>query len=374
MKTKKLIAMLLVTSLTIGLMACGSSTSSSETVESETKETEESKDSAEGESAEEYSVEQKNSISVYTASVEEEAIAVFDKFTEETGIEVNYVRLSVGECVTRLETEQENPQVSVYYGGSVDSVITAYDKGLIEPYVASNIDVVDEEYQDPDGIYTPFSIVLTGFASSTEWLEENGLEAPTTWAELVSDTYAENICMAHPATSGAAYIILSILVQMMGEDEAFEYLKELDANIVQYTKAGAAPMRMAGLGETGVAIGHDLDAVTVINEGYDLQLTYPEEGTCCELSCVALVKDGPEDEQEAARTFIDWLLTESAQEQSTNDFYRYPVNKNVEVNSALTPLDEVTFIDYDFVWSGENKTRLVERFENEVHSSADVLE
>ena len=50
------------------------------------------------------------------------------------------------------------------------------------------------------------------------------------------------------------------MMQLMGEDKAFDYLKELHANINEYTKAGAAPAQAAGQGETmvGIAFQHDV--------------------------------------------------------------------------------------------------------------------
>ena len=44
--------------------------------------------------------------------------------------------------------------------------------------------------------------------------------------------------MANPNSSGTAYTALATFVQMMGEDQAFDYLKKLHANINQYTKSG----------------------------------------------------------------------------------------------------------------------------------------
>ena len=41
--------------------------------------------------------------------------------------------------------------------------------------------------------------------------------------------------ISHPASSGTAYTILAGLVQHMGEDKAFEYLKALHKNVTQYT-------------------------------------------------------------------------------------------------------------------------------------------
>ena len=319
-------------------------------------------------------VAQKKHLSIYTCNVEEEAIQYFEEFTKDTGIAVDYVRLSAGECITRMEAEKANPQVSCMLGGSVDTIVSAYQKGLIEKYNSPMMDKVVDQYKDNmDGIYTPYSLVVTCFASNNKLLRQLGIEAPSSWEDLLQPKLVGNVCMAHPATSGAAYTAFSSILQCFGEDKGFDYLKLLDKSIVQYTKAGAAPIRMAGLEETTVAVCYDLDAHTVINDGYDLSITYPEEGTGYEISCVELVKNGPADEVEAAKTFIDWMLSEKAQRMCTDRFYRYPIVKGIEVNKSMVPFNSIKLLDYDFIWSGENKVRLLERFENEVRSSANVL-
>lgn len=319
-------------------------------------------------------VKQVKHVSIYTCNVEEEAIQYFEEFTKDTGIKVDYVRLSAGECITRMEAEKANPQVSVMLGGSVDTIVSAYQKGLIEKYVSPLQSKVVSQYRDNmDGVYTPYSLVVTCFASNQKLLKELGIKAPTSWAELLQPKLVGNVCMAHPATSGAAYTAFSSVLQCFEEEKGFDFLRKMDKSIVQYTKAGAAPIRMAGLEETAVAVCYDLDAHTVINDGYDLVITYPSEGTGYEISCVELVKNGPAEEQEAAKAFIDWMLSEKAQKMCTDLFYRYPIIEGIEVNPEMVPFNDIKLLDYDFIWSGDNKVRLIERFENEVRSSKNVL-
>ena len=69
--------------------------------------------------------------------------------------------------------------------------------------------------------------------------------------------------MANPNSSGTAYTALATFVQMMGEDQAFDYLQKLHANINQYTKSGSAPIKAAAQGETVVGIVFQHDAVTM---------------------------------------------------------------------------------------------------------------
>ena len=311
-------------------------------------------------------------LSLYTCFVESENDAIFRAFERDTGITIKYVRLSSGEALTRLIAEAKNPQVSLLLGGAIDTHINATNAGILADYTSKNIGVVDPAFHDPNGKFTPLSIVITAFVSNAEWLSENKLQPPTSWEEILSPAFKDNVCMAHPATSGAAYTAFSTILQLFGEDAGFEYLKKLDRNIVQYTKAGAAPMRMAGLGEVGVAIGYDLDGASLREEGYPLVISYPKEGTGYEVTCTSLVKGGPADEVANAQRFVDWILEPRTQRMLTEEFFRIPVNQNVEMPEGRLSLAEIKTIAYDSEWSGKNKPRLVERFENEVRSKEGV--
>lgn len=318
-------------------------------------------------------VKQKDSFTMYTCYVEAEVAALVDAFTQETGIKVNYVRLSAGEMQARVEAEKENPQVSMIFGMGTDLAMAMDDSGLLDPFFPSNIDEIYPEYADPKGIYVPLHMICTCFGSNTQWLAEHNLEAPTSWEDLLKDEFKDALCWAHPATSGAAYTGLATIIQYYGEEAGFEYLKKLDKNINVYTKAGAAPFTACGLGECGVAIGYSDNAQTVVDQGYPLVITYMEEGAGYGITCASMVKGGPADEQDAAHAFIEWLIGENAMSIASSEFNQYPLNKTVQADPKMTPLDDIAKIDFDAKWSAENKKSICEKFESEVRSSSDVV-
>lgn len=317
-------------------------------------------------------VPQKNSFTMYSCYVEAEVAGLTELFTKETGIEVKYVRLSAGEMQARIEAEKENPQVALIFGHGTDLAMAMDKAGLLDHYVPSNIDCVLPEYVDETGAYTPLHMIMTCFGSNIEWLEEHGLEAPTSWEELLGDEYKDAICWAHPATSGAAYTVLSQTLQRLGEDEGIAYLKELDKNVTVYTKAGAAPFTAAGLGECGVAIGYSDNAQTVVDQGYPIVMSYPKEGTGYGITCVSMVKGGPKDEQEAAHKFVEWLIGESAMKLANTEFNQYPLNMNVVADPKMTPLSEIARMNFDAALSAATKKDACARFEAEVRTSANV--
>ena len=255
-------------------------------------------------------------------------------------------------------------------GNDLSMAMAAED--LLDPYVPANIDQMDQRFVDPNGMYVPLQIIVTCFGSNADWLAEKGLEPPTSWDDLLKPEYQGEVCVAHPATSGAAYTVLSQTVQRLGTEEGFKYLKELDKNVLVYTKAGAAPFTSAGLGEVGVAIGYSDNAQTVVDQGYPLVVSYPKEGAGYGVTAAAMVKGGPADEQEAAHKFIDWLIGESAMTLAYSEFNQYPLNTTVHPEPKMIPIEDIYLMDFDPVLSAETKKANCETFENEVRSSADV--
>jgi iron(III) transport system substrate-binding protein len=67
--------------------------------------------------------------------------------------------------------------------------------------------------------------------------------------------------VANPASSGTAYTMIATLVQLMGEDKAFDYMKGLHKNISQYTRSGTGPDQGGGAGRNHMSISfvHDGD-------------------------------------------------------------------------------------------------------------------
>ncbi len=308
-----------------------------------------------------------DTLTVYTALPESELPAYFDAFTKTTGIKVQHVRLSAGEVLARVVAEKENPQASIWFGGSADNFIAATKEGVLEKYTPKNYDKIPDKYKDVEGYWVPFYVGAIGFATNTEWLEKNNFEPPNKWKDLLKPEYRGYISMAHPGTSGTSYTILASLVQLWGEEAAFDYLKMLHSSIMNYTKSGAAPCQQVGLGEAKVGIAFSHDILKPKNEGYPITLTFPEEGTGYEIGAMAIIKGCPEEELENAKIFIDWAISKDAQDLfKTSGSCRLPINIEAEIPEDSVKIDQLKVVDYDFVWAGENRKRLIERFTTEI--------
>ncbi len=343
---------------------------------------------------------QEDTLTVLCTPQEDWCVAMTEAFEAETGIDTNYVRMSSGESLARIRATVGNPEFSVWWGGPADAFIAGKEEGLLEAYTSPSAEVIPAQYKDADGFWSGVYVGALGFCSNLQILEELGLEAPTSWDDLLAPELVSNVAMAHPATSGTAFTAFWSIVTLKaneleypdgmpaegesvegtGEgfdetgaptqaamDAAFEYFLLLNRNILQYTRSGSAPGTLAGQGEVAVSIIFSHDCVKLQQEGFEgiLTTTFPEEGTGYEIGGMAIIADAPE--PEAARMWYDWALTAAAQEIGpTVNSLQLPTNPDAAISDLAVNLAEINVLDYNFQAAGLNRTALVERFDAEV--------
>ncbi len=298
---------------------------------------------------------------MYTALDPNEAKVYIEAFTKDTKINVEWVRMSAGEVLTRLKAESKNPQVSFWFGGPSSEFIAGKKEGLLAAYNSPvGAPFLKGNLKDPQDFWTGFYFGAIGFGNNTSWFEKNKLPFPTSWQDLLKPEFKGNISIAYPYTSGTAFTTLATIVQIMGEDKAFDYWKKLDANIHHYNTSGSACITQAGLGEIaiGIAFSHDILAKGT-SQGYPVKGSFPSEGTGYEIGGLGLVKGGPE--PELGKKFIDWTLSKRAQDLM-QVWFRIPLNPQAEVAKGATKASDVKLINYDDEWAGNNNKRLIEKW------------
>ena len=153
--------------------------------------------------------------------------------------------------------------------------------------------------------------------STRKQLAAKGVAEPKCWSDLLDPKLKGEVQVADPNSSGTSYTLLATVVQLMGEDKGFDYMKKLHANINQYTKSGAAPAKATALGETTVGITFQHDMVVQILGGAPVKVVSPCEGTGYEIGSMSIVKGARN--LDAARKFYDWALSPAAQKLAADN-------------------------------------------------------
>ena len=247
---------------------------------------------------------------VYCSAQEEWCRTMSAAFEKATGVNVLMTRKSSGETYAQIKAESANPKGDIWWGGTGDPHLQAAEEGLTDPYVSPKLDEL-QDWAKRQARAANFRTVgiyagALGYSFNTEELAKRKLPEPKCWADLAKPIYKDEVQVANPNSSGTSYTMLATLVQIMGEDKAFDFLKAMHRNVNQYTKSGAAPARAAATGETLIGITFQHDAVLQAVNGAPLKIVSPCEGTGYEIGSMSIIKGAKN--LANARKWYDWAL------------------------------------------------------------------
>src|SRR5215510_7112624 len=180
------------------------------------------------------------------------------EFEKETGIKVAMTLKGSGESFAQIAAEKANPKLDVWFGGTGDPHLQAAEQGLLEEYKSPMLAQLQPwaQKQAEQSKYRTVGMYLgvLGMGYNTELLAKKKLAAPACWKDLIKPELAGEVQMANPNASGTAYTAIATLVQLMGEEEAYKYLKALHKNINNYPRSGVGPIKAVARGETLASI------------------------------------------------------------------------------------------------------------------------
>ena len=289
------------------------------------------------------------------------------------GVKVNLSLRGTGEALAQLIAERDNPKTDIWFGGTGDPHLQAAEQGLTLEYKSPLLAQLHPwaRKQAEDSKFRTVGVYLgpLGFGFNTELLARKKVAAPKTWPDLLRPEFKGDIQMANPATSGTAYTMIATLVQLMGEEKAFTYMKELHRNVSTYTRSGVGPAKAAARGETAVSVSFVHDVSTEAVNGFPVAWNTPVEGTGAEIGSMSIVKGSRN--TEAAKRFYDWALSPGAQQfGAAARSYQMPSNVATPVDRNVPDMKKIKLINYDYARYGTSaeRKRLISRWEKEVHA------
>ncbi|MES2151284.1 MAG: extracellular solute-binding protein [Pseudomonadota bacterium] len=308
-------------------------------------------------------------------SVHEWCALVQRAFTEATGVKVHITERGSGEALDLIVSERERPQHDLWFGGTGDFHLQAAGMRLTMAYRSPNNSLLHEWAVTPAqqsgyrtiGIYSG----PLGFVYNPAALAAARLAPPRCWSDLVKPEYRNLVQMSSPYYSGTAYTVIATLVQLMGEDAAFTYLRKLDHNIKRYTHSGSDALANVARGDAAIVIAFVYGASDDAATSPALKTATPCEGTGYEVGSMSIIKGGPN--PNAAKRFFDWALTAGAQDLAAQTRqFKLSSNRNGRVDGRIADPSTTRLIKYDFVTYGkpEERARLLKKWGAIVENAA----
>jgi iron(III) transport system substrate-binding protein len=293
------------------------------------------------------------SVVVYNATNPKLVAKVIETFkAQNPGIDVEVINAGVGELLTRIKTERNNPRGDVFFGASVE----AYDSSveLFAPYQSKEDPNFDRDVVASGKQYYGFSMPLQAFIVNTKLLPET--QAPKSWSDLGDSSYKGQIVMANPALSGSAYAQLAQMLQLHGWD----LVKKVIDNTTFVTSSKLVYQNVAK-GEVAVGITGDYNVVKMRDQGYPVVAIYPAEGTGLRFDANGIIKGGPN--LENAKLFVDFANSREAHEIMVGMRNRRSVREDVSAPKGQIPTAEVPTFPYDPKKAAADRQANLEKFD-----------
>lgn len=333
--------------------------------EMETVENQETEENS-GWSSEYYDPEAMEGKTLNMYGVTDKIIPVLEAFTEDTGIVVVNLTMKNGEILQRLTNEKDSGVViaDLWFTGGADTFINAAQQGLLHPYKAPAGDVLDSIMKDENGYWHGTSLTLVNWVVNTQLIEENNLQMPEKWDDLLQDGLKGEVSMSNPASSGTAYNTVSAILQVRGVDEGWEYLDKLIQQVPFFTARGSDPANLVLNGEAIVGINaSNGDRELEINNSH-IKIVYPSDGTGWWPQPVAIV-EGTENLEEA-KVFVDWLLSTNGMETIANVRYAAVARNDIAIPEGIVDINDINLFPVDFQANAENRDEILGEWSNHV--------
>ncbi len=311
-------------------------------------------------------------LTVYTAVEAEDLKRYAEAFNQDhPDIEIKWVRDSTGIVTAKLLAEKDNPQADVIWGLAATSLLIMKGEGMLEAYAPAGLDKLDPKFRDKDA--TPAWVGMDAWVASvcynTVEAGKNNLPLPASWKDLTKPVYKGHLAMPNPNSSGTGFLDVSSWLQIFGKDGGWAFMDSLHENIHHYTHSGSKPCKQAASGEIPIGISFAFRGAKSKAKGAPLEIVVPSEGIGWDMEATAIVRGT--DDMEAAKTLVDWSVTEKA-----NKLYNegYAV---VAIPGLAKPVEHFpagiaeAMIDNDFEWAANNRVAILTEWQKRYDSKSE---
>ncbi|MEP2374093.1 MAG: extracellular solute-binding protein [Ilumatobacter sp.] len=259
----------------------------------------------------------------------------FEKFTEDTGIEVEFLTGNDGELRERIASEGENTDADAYITVDAGNLVQATQDGLFQPIDSPVLDAaIPAELRDPDENWFGLTIRARTIIYNSDLLSED--EVPTTYEELAEPEWKGRLCLRN-SLNGYQQSLVASLIAEDGEDGARDVLQgwkdnaEILANDVVIIESVAD-----GLCEVGITNHYYLGRALEENPDLPVDLVWANQadrGVHVNISGGGVTKYSRHPEM--AQEFLEWLATDG-QGILVDSNHEYPANPSVPAEPLIT--------------------------------------
>jgi iron(III) transport system substrate-binding protein len=279
---------------------------------------------------------------VYSGREEELVEPLFERFEQETGIDVEVRYGDSAELAATIAEEGDNSPADVFFAQDPGSLGAVEREGQLAELPQEALDRVPARFRDPDGHWVGTSGRSRVIAYNTDALTED--EVPDSVFALTDPKWKGKIGIAPTNASFQAFV--SAMLLELGEERTRTWLEGLKANEPKLYEKNTPVVEAVGSGEIELGLVNHYYLYLVKEETPDAAvanhfLTGEDPGALVSVAGAAILETA--EHADAAQQFVEFLLSEPSQRFYVDEAEEaeYPVVPGIEAKAGLPPLDSL---------------------------------
>lgn len=298
-------------------------------------------------------------LTVYSGREEELVAPLFERFTEQTGIEVEVRYGDSAELAAAIAEEGDNSPADVFFAqdpgslGAVDAQLEALPQETLER--------VDERFRDTEGSWVGTSGRSRVIAYNTDELTE--ADVPDSVFDLTDERWRGKVGIAPTNASFQAFVTAMRL--SAGEEPTRDWLEDLKANDARTYEKNTPIVEAVAAGEIALGLVNHYYLALVKEEQPDAAVAnhfLPGDDPGALVSVAGAGVLDSTDDREAAEDFVSFLLEDEQQAFYAEEAEEteYPLVDGIAPAEGLPPLDTLGGPDVDLTSFGTELEATVE--------------
>jgi iron(III) transport system substrate-binding protein len=286
-------------------------------------------------------------ITVYVGRSQALVEPLLNQFAEESGIDIR-VRYGDGtDLVLAILEEGANTDVDAFYGQDVGALGALREADLLAPLKQGILDKVDPAFRSPEGLWVGVSGRARVIVYNTDTVDPAAL--PASILDYTDPRWNGKIGIV-PRSDGFPEFVTALRV-VHGDDFALQWLEDLKANNPRTYPNNLAALQAVANRELEIAFLNHYYLYRFLaerGEGFKARnafFTNGDLGGLFLVSGAAVLKSS--DNSEAAQTFVDFLLSDEAQQYFADHDYEYPLAGDATPDEALPAIETLKAPDID---------------------------
>ena len=277
------------------------------------------------------------SLTVYSGRSESLVGPLLNQFEADTGIDVRVRYGGTAELATTILEEGDRSPADLFFAQDAGALGALQDQGRLLPLSDDLLARVAPAFRSPSGHWVGVSGRARVIVHSTDL---PAADLPASVFDLTAPAWRGRVGWAPGNGSFQAFV--TAMRQVHGDDVTSAWLRAMIDNGVQEYAGNSPILQAVGDGEIDLGLVNHYYLWRFLAEDPDFPAAnlYTDPGQAGALVNIAgLGLLDSSNNQEAARIFIDYLLSESAQQYFAIETNEYPLIDGVDPNPGIPPLE-----------------------------------